>query len=31
MEAKFNICKKGTCGIQVSGLERDSDFYLDSP
>lgn len=31
MEAKFSICKKGTCGIQVSGLERDSDFYLDSP
>lgn len=29
MEAKFNICKKGTCGIQVSGLERDSDYYLD--
>lgn len=31
MEAKFSICKKGACGIQVSGLERDSDFYLDSP
>ena len=30
MEAKFSICKKGTCGIQVSGLERDSDYYLDS-
>lgn len=30
MEAKFNICKKGTCGIQVSGLERDSNFYLSS-
>lgn len=29
MEAKFNICKKGTCGIQVSGLERDSDQYLE--
>jgi hypothetical protein len=29
MEARFNICKKGTCGIQVSGLERDSDQYLD--
>lgn len=29
MEAKFNICKKGACGIQVSGLERDSDQYLD--
>lgn len=31
MQAKFSICKKGTCGIQVSGLEKDSDFYLDSP
>ena len=30
MEANFSICKKGTCGIQVSGLERDSDQYLDS-
>jgi len=30
MEANFNICKKGTCGIQVTGLERDSDQYLDS-
>lgn len=29
MEAKFSICKKGTCGIQVSGLEKDSDQYLD--
>ena len=29
MEAKFNICKKGTCEIQVSGLERDLDFYLN--
>lgn len=31
MEAKFSICKKNACGIQVSGLERDSDQYLDSP
>lgn len=30
MEAKFSICKNGACGIQVSGLERDSDWYLDS-
>ena len=29
MEARFSICKKGTCGIQVSGLEKDSDQYLD--
>lgn len=29
MEAKFNICKTGTCTIQVKGLEKDSDFYLD--
>lgn len=29
MEANFTICKKGTCGIQVSGLERDTDQYLD--
>ena len=29
MEAKFSICKKGTCGIQVSGLERDSEWYLE--
>lgn len=25
----FNICKVGTCRIQVSGLEKDSDQYLD--
>ena len=29
MKAKFSICKKGTCGIQVSGLERDSQWYLE--
>jgi hypothetical protein len=29
MEAKFSICKKGACMIQVSGLEKDSDQYLD--
>ena len=29
MNAKFSICKKGTCGIQVSGLERDSGWYLE--
>lgn len=29
MLSKFTICKKGTCGIQVKGLERDSDQYLD--
>lgn len=30
MQAKFSICKKGTCGIQVSGLEKDSGWYLIS-
>ena len=30
MEARCSICKQGTCGIQVSGLEKDSDQYLDS-
>jgi hypothetical protein len=29
MEAKFSICKKEACGIQVSGLERDSEWYLE--
>jgi len=29
VEAKFSICKYGACGIQVSGLEKDSDQYLD--
>jgi hypothetical protein len=29
MEAQCSICKHGTCGIQVSGLERDSNQYLD--
>ena len=31
MIAKFSICKSGTCGIQVKGLEKDSDQYLNQP
>ena len=31
MIASCKICKSGTCGIQVSGLERDSDQYLSEP
>ena len=31
MKAKFSICKSGTCGIQVKGLEKDSDQYLNQP
>lgn len=31
MIAKCKICKNGTCGIQIQGLERDSNQYLDSP
>lgn len=29
MDSIFKICKKGTCGITVSGLEKDNDEYLD--
>jgi hypothetical protein len=29
MQAEFSICKKGTCGIEVRGLERDSNQYLE--
>lgn len=25
----FNVCKLGTCGLQIQGLERESDQYLD--
>ena len=31
MIASCKICKSGTCGIQVEGLERDADQYLDEP
>jgi hypothetical protein len=31
MIANCKICKSGTCGIQVTGLERDSDQYLLEP
>lgn len=31
MIASCKICKSGTCGIQVQGLERDNDQYLDEP
>lgn len=29
MDSIFKICKKGTCGITITGLERDNDEYLD--
>lgn len=28
MDSIFKICKKGTCGITVTGLEKDNDEYL---
>lgn len=28
MDSIFKICKKGTCGITISGLEKDNDEYL---
>lgn len=31
MIASCKICKNGTCGVQVKGLERDADQYLDQP
>lgn len=31
MIANCKICKSGTCGIQVKGLERDSGQYLEEP
>ena len=31
MIASCKICKNGTCAIQVKGLERDADQYLDQP
>lgn len=27
MEAKFKVCKKGTCGIQIQGLELENGEY----
>lgn len=27
METKFNVCKKGSCGIQVQGLELENGEY----
>lgn len=27
MEAVFKICSKGTCGIEITGLEREGDQY----
>lgn len=27
MEAVFKICSKGTCGIEITGLERDGNQY----
>lgn len=29
MDSVFKICKKGTCGITITGLERDNDEYLN--
>lgn len=29
MDSIFKICKKGNCGILVTGLERDNDEYLN--
>lgn len=29
MDSIFKICKKGACGITVSGLEKDNDEYLN--
>lgn len=29
MDSIFKICKKGTCGILVTGLEKDNDEYLN--
>lgn len=31
MIATCKICKNGTCAIQVKGLEKDADQYLDQP
>ena len=27
MESVFKICSKGSCGIQITGLEREGDQY----
>lgn len=29
MDSVFKICKKGACGITVTGLEKDNDEYLN--
>ena len=29
MDSVFKICKKGACGITITGLERDNDEYLN--
>lgn len=29
MDSVFKICKKGTCGITITGLEKDNDEYLN--
>lgn len=29
MDSVFKICKKGACGIAITGLERDNDEYLN--
>lgn len=29
MDSIFKICKSGTCGVVVSGLEKDNDEYLN--
>lgn len=31
MISTFTVCKNKACGIQVKGLERDSDQYLNEP
>lgn len=29
MDSVFKICKKGACGITITGLEKDNDEYLN--
>lgn len=29
MDSIFKLCKKGTCGITITGLEKDNDEYLN--
>ena len=31
MNSIFKVCKSGTCGIAITGLERDSNEYLTDP